>query len=91
MTSMVTTDLSAVEGEFARKCQNFKQCKNDAAWMGWSSHGASMCPASCYVCDKCKSHAEDLWARHLRIGHRCDRCRVRVTGQVSDHLRFIKL
>ena len=90
MTSTLD-DLALAEMDFERPCQNFRKCSNQATWMGWSTHGASQCPASCYVCDKCKKLVEALWEKDLRVGRPCGRCKVKVTGQISDHLRFIKL
>lgn len=88
----VTIDMS--EHEFAKPCGS-PNCEAEAEWFGMSKHGVKSCPGEAYLCTKHKEMTLKWWSDKLPIiettAGRCARCRVRVTGQVSDNLKFIRL
>ena len=85
-------DLTVVASELSLPCASYDSCSNNAEWAAWSSHGALRCPADGFICTPCKAEVEQDWASKLAVGSiPCGKCRVSVSGQVSEHLRFIKL
>lgn len=84
-------DLTGVEPEFEKPCENIYGCDNAAEWYIWASH-AFRCPHNFYFCTPCKNVAEAEYLRVTQAGDTlCDVCDQPVVGQLSDHLRFIKL
>lgn len=90
-TAVVPSDLTDVEPEFAKPCGGFDDCPHPAAWAVWCSHGLQTCPTQTYICEPCKRLSLTHWEQNVRDRAVCSRCKVGVTGLVSDHLRFIKL
>lgn len=75
--------------EFTIPCVHL-DCARDATWIVRSTHGEH-CPQDGAVCDICKARLEVSWRQAIRDTARCANCHVDVTGQLSDHLRFIRL
>lgn len=90
MTSTETRIIvsAETEAEFDQSCLD---CGSTAEWALWVSHGRDMCPAEGYICTPCKEDSERDWIAHLNRGSGCGRCGVTVSGQLSDHLKWIGL
>lgn len=94
MIQDIPLDLS--DFDFEKPCMA-KDCREPAAWVGWSSHGSKKCPGEAFVCDKHKEFILKWWADKLveatlyYNGARCQLCKEPVGGQVSDNVRFLPL
>lgn len=93
-TAAAPTTLDLADYEYAKPCMA-KRCNQQATWLGLASHGGKECPGEAYVCDQHKEYAVEWWAEALKQlqaqGARCSNCKQPVLGQVSDHLKFIRL
>ena len=90
---MVTQPLveNLIELEFSVPCGNRRDCGH-ASWAFWAAHSSGQCPIEGFMCTPCKDAVAGIWADDLSTGDcLCNRCGNVVAGQVSDHLRFIKL
>lgn len=89
-TSFMPLDLIEAESEFDKACeQRWDNCPNEARWMAYADHGNECVPVSVRCCDQCKEWSIQRWTEAL--GKLCKDCLVPLTGQLSDHLRFIAL
>lgn len=77
-----------LQGDFIYPCD--QNCNQDATWAVQVSHGIT-CPTQGFVCDWCKIRLESSWIDALLEGVRCANCHAEATGQLGDHLHFIRL
>ena len=96
LTDTKTDNLSAIEAEFAKPCEGtellYNNCNNQATWVMAATHGIENCPLpDRFVCDRCKQWFIDTVTKALMLHLVCKACRTPMTGQVSDHVKFIKL
>lgn len=91
MLQALPTFLAQVESDFSVPCACYRLCASRAEWRGRATHGVR-CPADAFVCTACKDAIVSSWEAKLCDGLGfCSNCDGPVTGQLSDHLRFIKL
>lgn len=96
LTDTGTDNLSVIEAEFAKPCEGTEllrnDCDNQATWVMATTHGSENCPLpDRFVCDRCKQWFIDTVTIALTRNWICLKCQTPMTGQVSDHVKFIKL
>lgn len=92
-TDVDVSSLAGIEDEFAKPCEadDLNPCQHAAEWLAWVSHGSGCVEVARHVCTPCKQEAEYDWIDVLNTSRRCEVCDSRVTGQLSDNFRAIRL
>lgn len=88
-----------VETEFAKSCMATEgeaevPCEQLAAWLCYSLHSFDSCPSvELFLCEKHMKIAYEWWSAILKHKPpvKCKRCDVDVVGNLSEHLKAIKL